>query len=248
MKSFVKPFIPFIVILITFSIIGIAPVVIMYLMYETQPILATSLGVFINLAIAIIPLVWYIRKYGCDEFIINKKSFLPLLTALLLIFSFDMIFYYSFKINYLQDGIFHRWGCDSAAISMKMIEYTSRLLILSPILRAILFIGFLQKPLSEKINPYWAILIAVIISLPFSSTFAIKDMLFNFLTGLIYGYIYYKTKNLSIPMLCCFLVNAFSIYFSNSPHPITTANYVFLIMLPVVFCLSAVYFYRKTAK
>lgn len=94
--------------------------------------------------------------------------------------------------------------------------YILKVLLLAPIYEEILYRGIFQEKLIEKYKPALAIILS---SLFFSLGHLDPNIYFKaFLIGLVLGYVYYKTKNLTYVIIIHFLINLVTLFFAEPNH------------------------------
>ena len=233
MKKF-KPFIPFIIVFLVSDIIKIV----------SLHIYIEWLSIFLNLFVPSLLIIWYIKKTGYNEFLLNKNNFSFLIVALVFTLSFDFIWDPILNIrNVFNDSYEFHYKFNNTYWKP---EITSALLIYAPIVESILIIALLQKPLEKYVPLYVALVISAII---FSAIHRrdFSDSLFCFFTGMIYGFSYLKTRNITIPILCHLLVNL--IYNCQFlPNKLDTAGILLLCTFFICFIASFIYLLRYNKK
>jgi membrane protease YdiL (CAAX protease family) len=117
---------------------------------------------------------------------------------------------------------------------------------LAPIFESILWLGLVQKPLYKKLSPYKAIAItAAVFSL---SHFSLEKIPFTFTTGLLYGYLYYKTGRLIYPILCHSFNNLLATFLVYTSGDINAESAVTLLVVVVCFAVSLRYVLKYRVK
>jgi membrane protease YdiL (CAAX protease family) len=104
------------------------------------------------------------------------------------------------------------------------------------------YLGLFQKQLSKKLSPYKAIVVAAVVFALLH--FNLEKILITFTTGLLYGYLYYKTGKLIYPVLCHSLNNLLSTFLVYTPQDINVESVVTLLVVVVCFAVSLQYVLR----
>lgn len=111
------------------------------------------------------------------------------------------------------------------------IYYSFRTILLIPILEELYYRRIIQKMISEKYNSVIAILIS---SLLFSlGHMDIEHIYMAFISGIILGYFYLKTKNIIMPILLHSLFNILILISKEKIVYLEGLNYFYLIIYPI---------------
>ena len=236
----IKPFIPFIVVFLLSDILK-AFSLLLYL--ESNIVFSYIIVLFFPILL----FVWYIKKTGFKEFLLNKKRLLFLLVALVFAFTFDFIWDPIINIKNIDYNheLYCEFNNDYWKPELELLTIF-QLLFYAPIVESILMIALLQKPLEKHVLPYFALVITAII---FSAVHFrdFPNSLFCFFSGMIYGFSFLKTRNLTIPILCHFLVNFISCCNFVS-YKMDVEGIVLLIIFSICFIASFIYLLRYNEK
>jgi len=129
------------------------------------------------------------------------KNILLSIPLSLLIFIFLKYLYYTIS-QYLPTGDIQRYLYSDTYTAINLIN----LLLLAPILEELFFRGILFSSLKEKKLFYAAFVSAIAFSL-FHLNFAISPLIFYFIFGIIFAYLYRK-----LGLFCCVLSHSLYIY------------------------------------
>jgi membrane protease YdiL (CAAX protease family) len=199
--------------------------------------------------------IWYIRKYGYGEFTLQKKTVMLVMVSLLLTFSIPFLMK-SLIVN--SGGIF---GYQFLTISWAEISGTSLVIhagkypiinavfdtvILAPIFESALWLGLFQKPLYKKLSPYKAIAITTAVFA--LSHWSLVKIPYAFTSGLLYGYLYYKTGRLIYPILCHSFNNLLATFLVYTSGEINAESAVTLLVIVACFVVSLRYVLRYRVK
>ena len=244
----IKPFIPFIVVFFVSDIIRTMP----YVLHHNIPIpqwLATWISIFLLLFLPVSLTIWYIKKNGYKEFLFSKNSFIFLIIALILTFSFTYL--YDLTRNILNQEItlenshffYKTTNWEIGAMSTLVV---CKNIICAPVLETILIIALFQKPLEKLTSPYVALIISVIIFAILHFGQGYSGMLAAFFLGMIFGFCYLKTKNLTIPIICHISVCILGTFFVfNTSY---NGGGVLLSIFSICFIASFIYLLRYNKK
>lgn len=167
--------------------------------------------------------IFYIIKFQINPLkVIKKISLKNLLISTIIGVLFSLIYQYV-NLCYLYSSIINKEiRFLSKFYYLSMYNYqlydTLRIVIIVPILEELFYRYILQNKLSEILNPFIAILVSSIL---FSiGHFDFENFLIFLVSGILLGYSYHYTKNLSISIYIHILIN-FLLTFTVLSEPIT---------------------------
>ena len=164
--------------------------------------------------------VW--RFHLIKEIVYSRQEVCFLLKCLLLyVFGFFLFveFLYVSWVEIFQHKrqILLQWGMASPPLFIYSAVFT---LVTAPIIEEVMYRMLLQKYLYTKMKSIW--LVIIISSLMYSiSHYDLAKIPVTFIPGLLYGWIYYKSKKIWTCISCHFLWNLMSITFDKSYVNIT---------------------------
>lgn len=166
--------------------------------------------IFLSLQIILTIFVihWFIKKESKKELCFSKPDISFLLPAIVLtVFIFilvslsaDLLGTPDKKIPFLKNFVEIN-GNNNYYI----FNYTFLSLLIAPVREEILFRGLLQKAFQKRFNPCIAVVLAAMLFSLFH--FSIAKIPYTLAGGILYGFFYYKTNKLIIPVLCHFCWN-----------------------------------------
>lgn len=244
-----KPFIPFIVIYFFIRDILLSISVGLVHHYVANPNLNALAEMALYTIFVAGVAIWYVKKNGCGEFLLLKNAKVFAAFSLLLAFSIlcmKMIIFDG-KISYYQLLIFRWLQVDSVGLTANTGTYIKIGSAIdswgyAPIFESMVYLGLFQKQLSKKLSPYKAIVVAAVVFALLH--FNLEKILITFTTGLLYGYLYYKTGKLIYPILCHSLNNLLSTFLVYTPQDINVESVVTLLVVAVCFAVSLRYVLR----
>ncbi|MDR2146705.1 MAG: CPBP family intramembrane metalloprotease [Tannerella sp.] len=125
----------------------------------------------------------------------------------------------------------------NTSLSIPQIDpyrYLLATLLIAPILEEITYRGFLQQYLINGKKPFWIIILVPALVFTISHIEKMTSWHIIFFVGILYGFIYYRFKNLTINILCHFLWNFLGITFVN--------QMTFNLYSIIIYCLSVILF------
>lgn len=195
--------------------------------------------------IGLVYLINSIRKQKVDlNFKIVNIRFLYLLLILILVFNIGILQ----TINNILGNVFHHNSVLANPFNKPL--YTIGAILIGPILEEIIFRGIILKGLLTRYNPKYAILIS-------SFLFALihikpLQMWGAFMLGLIFGWIYYKTKSTGTTVLLHSFNNAictivsYLTYRNHNMENLYSINILLIILsIPIIFILIRTLIYKS---
>jgi len=204
-----------------------------------------SLILMIALCVSI--MIYFMKFYSFSEFLIKFKEEKKILiiTLGLVLVSFVLIVnlgnfettilnfhVYILKINYLSKLSFESFSSSFSFLFLTLICF--------PVIEEVLYRGILQKYLLKLMNMKYSLIPIILVSLAFSIMhWQFSKIIVYFLCGLLYGYIYYKSKKIIFPIIVHSFWNLLSVLFSMDLQPMNRGNSFFLLIFIVVFLILA---------
>jgi membrane protease YdiL (CAAX protease family) len=247
------PFAPFIVIHFFIRDILLAVAIALNYRYIGNETLSAIVGIASSTIFTGGVFAWYIKKNGCAEFLLLKNAKIFAACSLLLVFSLlcmDWIIFDGHIANYQLLKL--RWlQVDSVGLTVSTGTYIRVGKALdawgyAPIFESIMILGLLQKPLYQKVSSYKAILIAAAVFALLH--WSLEKIPSTFTTGLLYGYLYYKTGKLIYPILCHSLNNLLATFLVYTPGDPDVESAVTLLVVVICFAASLRYVVRYRGK
>jgi len=189
--------------------------------------------------------IYFVKKYSFSEFYITKNDKKTSTITLGLVFVSFVVFIN--MINFSSTiSDFHVYVLKIRDLKLFFKPFIPSLyqlilaLICAPILEEILYRGILQKYLTKamkKAHPLIPIAIASIVFSIFHLQFTKIPILF--FSGFLFGYIYYKTQKIFIPIMAHTFWNLLHFLFIMDLQPMNHGNsFIFLIFMIVFVILT----------
>ncbi|NDV45521.1 CPBP family intramembrane metalloprotease [Paludibacter sp. 221] len=247
-----RSFIPFAIVFILYSIFGALPA---FLFIGVADTTWANIAYFLTHFLFMIAVfIWYVKKNGYWDFLLKKQEILLLGFSLILtvgtLFLLYILQHYEHVFN--AELFVVRWyQVDSSAIIFDNIQINNiakptlnigpvlRGLICAPIFESILVLSLFQNKMYEKMPPYIAIIISAIVFALIHLN--LSDIFGLFISGLLFGLVYYKSKNLTIPILCHFLWNFVATFLVFIPTQINGESLIALLLVTIGFVVSLLY-------
>lgn len=190
-----------------------------------------ALIIFIILSI----LIWKINLQIYFKSFSTKSILLSIAVTLLIIFLYPIfnipVFFKNISDDVILVSTITVYSLEIYQEPFANFYIIIKTILIFPILEEIVFRGIILTKIKEKQNKYLAIIVS-------SLLFAIyhadpTHSIITFFAGLIYGYIYTKTGNLSIIILIHFLNNLAFLFLKDSNIDATGTNFTFYLIYPI---------------
>lgn len=155
-----------------------------------------------------------------------------MLLAICIVAAHPVMTLFSFASNIFRNTI--AYTSLNFNLSSSLVFYYVNIVFLGPVLEEIFYRKIIQNEIQKKYHAVWAILIS-------SLLFSIGHMNYlqiqmSFLFGLIAGYLYLKTKRITITILLHSLVNLFVIVTSDKIVEFDNYYYLLVLYLIIILC------------
>lgn len=198
----------------------------------------------VSTILMILLLLFYSKKVDSKNiFYLNSKQMIFLLKSILLLLCLYVIYFPVFYIlidptHLAVDNIFFlSWNSSNNLLNdnQQILFFYFKAICLAPILEEVLFRGLLQKYLYKTKLPFIAILISTLL---FSlSHYDVNKIFITFVPGLLFGFVYYKSGSLIIPILCHSAWNILCHIFPETNQPISIFPILIFVLSTVGFVL-----------
>jgi len=197
-------------------------------------------------------IIQFIKYYSLNEFLIeSKKDKRICMIVLGLVCTFGVVMENILHFNSTLSN-FHVFVLQVRGLKLSFTSFNFYVLTLigAPIIEEILFRGILQKYLIgilKKKSPLIAIaLTSIAFSLIHWESQLLKYPVQLLLVGFLYGYIYYKTNKIIIPMMAHACWNLMIVLFTLDLQPMDRVNSLVFLIFLVAFVILANRLYRFT--
>ena len=208
----------------------------------------------IIISLSIFLIIQFIKYYSLDDFIISSTIDKRIcMISLGLVFAFyvvsENILHFNSTISNFHVFVLKMRNLKSFFTPfLPSVNFYILTLIGAPIIEEILFRGILQKYLIgilKKKSPLIAIaLTSIAFSLIHWESQLLKDSVLLLLVGFLFGYIYYKTNKIIIPMTAHACWNLMTVLFTLDLQPMGRGNSLVFVIFMVVFCILANSLYK----
>jgi len=194
---------------------------------------------------------YFIKYYSLDElFLYTKDKKIFFITFGLVFFSFIVfpnLNYFKSSISNFQ--IFSIKITDYSKFSfipfITSFNYLISSIIFVPILEEILFRGILQKYITKIIKNKNPLIAITIVSISFSIMhWQFEKILFYFLCGFLFGYIYHKTQRIIIPIIGHSFWNLLNVLFVMDLQIMNRSNSLLFLIFIIAFVFFAKFLHR----